>query len=49
METGWPPFCQFVPEGLTVPYPVGAAEVVRVYCVIKDAVYVIFDEGAVIV
>jgi hypothetical protein len=49
METLCPPLCQFVPEGLTVPPPEGLTAVVKLYWVVKLAVYVVLVEGAVIV
>jgi hypothetical protein len=40
---------QFVPEGLTVPPPEGLTAVIRLYWVVKVAVYVALDVGAVTV
>jgi len=40
---------QFVPEGLTVPPATGLAAVVNKYCVVKLAVYVVAEEGVVMV
>jgi hypothetical protein len=49
IETTWPLSYQFIPEGITLPTPDGLTEVVRVYWVPNVAVYVVLDEGAVIV
>jgi hypothetical protein len=40
---------QFTPDGLTVPPPDGATEVVKLYWAVKFAVYVVFDGGTVTV
>jgi len=48
-EMPCPLLYQLVPAGLTVPPLVGLPEVVRLYWVVKLAVYVALEEGAVIV
>ena len=47
--TLWPLLYQFVPEGLMVPPAAGLAAVVSEYCVEKFAVYVVAEEGVVMV
>jgi hypothetical protein len=46
-DTVCPLLYQLTPEGLTVPPPDGLTEVVKLYCVVKFAVYVVLVEGTV--
>ena len=48
-ETTCPLLYQFVPEGLALPAPEGLAEVVRLYWIVNEAVYVVLDDGTVMV
>ena len=46
-DTLCPLLYQFTPDGLTVPTPDGLTEVVKLYCVTKLAVYVVLDDGTI--